>query len=94
MKDWERKLDEFLKFNDRRVLPDAGKISKHEADDFARDEYDRFAERRRQYKEALGEAESIKALEEAAIKLGTGHGRKVIISDKSYNKKTIKGKRT
>lgn len=72
MKDWERKLDEFLKFNDRKVLPDAGKISKREADDFAKDEYDRFTERRRQYKEELGEAESIKMLEETAKQVGTG----------------------
>jgi len=69
MKDWEQKLDEFLKFNERRVLPDAGKVTKQEADDFARDEYDSFTERRRQYKEALGEAEAIKALEEAARQL-------------------------
>jgi len=66
LKDWERKLDEFLKFNDRRVLPDAGKVSKKEADDFANDEYERFAERRRRHKEALGAEENIKALEEAA----------------------------
>lgn len=69
MKDWEQKLDDFLKFNDRRVLPDAGKVSKRQADDFAKDEYDRFAARRRQYKEELGEAESIKMLEETAKQL-------------------------
>ncbi|MDZ7609841.1 MAG: virulence RhuM family protein [Candidatus Desulforudaceae bacterium] len=68
MKDWERKLDEFLVFNERRVLPGAGSVSKKKAADHARQEYDRFAERRREHKEALGEAESIKALEEAAKK--------------------------
>ena len=31
-KDWERKLDDFLRFNERRVLPSAGKISKHAAE--------------------------------------------------------------
>lgn len=66
MRDWERKLDEFLAFNDRRVLTDAGKVSKKAADEHARQEYERFAERRRKHKEALGESESIKALEEAA----------------------------
>ncbi len=70
MKDWERKLDEFLKFNERKVLPDAGSVSKQEADDFAKDEYDRFAQRRREYKEMLGEDESIKQLEDAAKQLG------------------------
>ena len=66
MRDWERKLDEFLAFNDRRVLPDAGKVSKKTADEHARQEYERFAERRRKHKETVGESESIKALEEAA----------------------------
>jgi hypothetical protein len=70
MKDWERKLDEFLKFNDRQVLPDAGRVSKKDADDFAKEEYDWFAQRRRECKEVLGEAESIKQLEDAAKQLG------------------------
>ena len=66
MRDWERKLDEFLVFHDRRVLPNAGKVSKKATDEHARQEYERFAERRREHKEALGEAESIRLLEEAA----------------------------
>jgi hypothetical protein len=70
MKDWEKKLDEFLVFNERKILPDAGSISKQEADGFAKNEYDRFAERCREYKEAIGEEESIKQLEETAKKLG------------------------
>ena len=72
MKDWERKLDEFLAFNDRKILPGAGSVSKKDADDFAKDEYDRFAQRRREYKEAIGQEESIKQLEEAAKQLGRG----------------------
>jgi len=76
MKDWEQKLDDFLKFNDRNVLPDAGSVSKKDADEFAKQEYDRFADRRRGYKEALGEAESIKQLEETAKQLGQGQKQK------------------
>lgn len=72
MKDWEQKLDEFLRFNDRNVLPNAGSVSKKRADDHAREEYDQFAQQRREYKEALGEEESIKALEEAARMVGRG----------------------
>ncbi len=70
MKDWERKLDEFLAFNDRKVLPNAGSVSKKRAEDHAREEYDQFSQRRREYKEALGEEESIKALVEAARLVG------------------------
>ncbi len=66
MQDWERKLDEFLAFNERQVLPNAGSVSKKTADEHARQEYSQFKARRREYKEALGEAESIKALEDAA----------------------------
>ncbi|MDO8587579.1 MAG: virulence RhuM family protein [Armatimonadota bacterium] len=66
MKDWEQKLDEFLRFNDRNVLPNAGKVSKQAAEEHAKAQYDEFEIRRREYKEALGEAESIRQLEEAA----------------------------
>lgn len=68
MKDWEQKLDEFLLFNDRKVLPDAGKVSKQNAEGHAKGEYERFESRRRAYKESIGEAETIKQLEEAAKK--------------------------
>ncbi len=66
MKDWQQKLDDFLRFNDRQVCPNAGRISKKVADDYARKQYDQFSERRRKYKEQQGEVESIKALENAA----------------------------
>lgn len=66
MKDWEQKLNEFLSFNERNVLPDAGKISKREADDHAKTEYDRFEKRRREYKELAGHEENIRQLEEVA----------------------------
>jgi hypothetical protein len=70
IKDWETRLDEFLAFNERRVLDHAGSISKDDAGTHAKQEYDRFADRRREYKEQLGEAESIKMLEKAAKRLG------------------------
>ncbi len=68
MKDWEQKLDEFLRFNDRKVLPNAGKVSKQAAEVHAKAEYERFEIRRRAYKESVGEAETIKQLEETAKK--------------------------
>lgn len=72
MKDWEQKLDEFLRFNERRVLPNAGKVSKQAAEDHARSEYEKFDVQRREYKEALGEEETIKQLELAAKMIGNG----------------------
>ena len=69
MKDWEMKLDEFLRFNERLVLPNAGKVSKQEAEKHAESEYEEFEKRRREYKESIGEAEYIKQLEAAAKRL-------------------------
>lgn len=69
MKDWEQKLDDFLRFNERRVLPDAGKVSKKAAEAHARAEYENFETRRREYKEAIGEGDYVKQLEEAARQL-------------------------
>lgn len=72
MKDWEQKLDEFLRFNDRRVLENAGSVSKKHAEAHARDEYEQFAQRRREHKEAVGEEDVIRLLEEAARVFGSG----------------------
>jgi hypothetical protein len=69
LKDWERRLDEFLQFNERDVLEHPGRVSKEDADTFAQEQYDRFAERRRAIKEAQGEQDAIKALEDAARNL-------------------------
>ena len=69
LKDWEEKLDAFLQFNDRAVLPNAGPISKKQADVRAEAEYEQFAARRRAWLEAEGEAHNIAALEEAAKEL-------------------------
>lgn len=74
MQDWERKLDEFLLFNDRRVLPNAGMVSRKAAEDHASAEYEKFEVRRREYKESLGEADYVKQLEGAARRLPGGKG--------------------
>jgi len=66
MKDWEPKLEEFLRFNERRVLPDAGKVSKRSDDEYAKVEYGKFEVRRREYKETVAEKEYIAQLEKAA----------------------------
>jgi hypothetical protein len=42
MKDWIEKLDAFLKFNERQILGDAGKISHEVAESLALGEYDKF----------------------------------------------------
>jgi len=75
MKDWEEKLDDFLRFNQRQVLPNAGKVSKQMAEDHARAEYEKFEIRRREYKEALGASDYVNQLEEAARQLPAKRNR-------------------
>lgn len=47
MRDWEKKLGEFLEFNEREVLDDPGKVSREVADALALEEYRKFDEQRR-----------------------------------------------
>jgi hypothetical protein len=75
MKDWEQKLDEFLRFNERRVLPNAGRVSKQAAEDHAQAEYEKYEIRCRESRESMGEVETIRQLENAA-KMLTGEKRK------------------
>jgi hypothetical protein len=69
LKDWDTRLDEFLRFNERAVLPDKGGISRADADARAETEYEEFAARRRAMLEAEAEREQQKALEDATKEL-------------------------
>lgn len=66
LRDWQTRLDDFLRFNERAVLADAGHVTTEEAHRRARDEYHHFAERRRLSAERDGESELMKQLEDAA----------------------------
>lgn len=68
MQDWANKLDDFLKFNDRAVLNNAGSVSKKQADAKAGAEFEKFAETRRALKEKQAEADYFKQLENLAKK--------------------------
>ncbi len=67
--DWEAKLDAFLQFNERQVLPNAGKVSKKAADAKAHAEYEKFAEQRRALLEHESEAAQLNALVEATKRI-------------------------
>lgn len=69
MADWQARLDDFLRFNDRKVLPDAGTRTRKQADAIAHAEFEKFAARRRVEKENAGAIENIRALESAAKRL-------------------------
>jgi len=46
MHDWRERLDAFLKFNERDILQNAGKVSMEVAQKLALEEYDKFSQRR------------------------------------------------
>src|SRR3954469_7176054 len=58
LRDWETKLNDFLAFNERRILSDAGKVSKEDAETRADAEYEKFAARRHVFLEAEAESSS------------------------------------
>jgi hypothetical protein len=64
LKDWEIKLNDFLRFNERAVLGDKGSVSKTAADARSEAEYEEFAARRRALLEAEGEREAARKLPE------------------------------
>ena len=46
MRHWRQKLDTFLKFNERDILNNAGKVAKEVADNLALEQYERFSAKR------------------------------------------------
>jgi hypothetical protein len=69
LKDWEARLDAFLRFNERDVLTGAGTVSTASAFAHAGEEYEQFSARRRAVAEAEGELAAMAALEAAARRL-------------------------
>jgi hypothetical protein len=69
LREWQERLDDFLRFNERDVLPNAGRVSREEADRRATEEYHAFSARRRAALEAEGQAQAIRQLEAAAKQL-------------------------
>lgn len=76
LQDWLTRLHDFLKLNERAILPDAGRVSHEAAAARAEEEYERFASRRRAEREAAGEADTLRALEAEVKKLPRAKPRK------------------
>jgi len=67
--DWNSRLDDFLRFNERDVLTHSGKVSKRAADDHAKQEYEKFAQHRRALLETEAKQNPLQALEASAQQL-------------------------
>ena len=76
LRDWEQRLDDFLRFNERAVLDGGGTVSRPAADERALAAYDEFDARRRAEIEANAESEAITELERLAKVLPKGADRK------------------
>ena len=61
MRDWRDKIDAFLKFNERAILEDGGKVSMEVAKTLALEEYEKF-NRRRLVEEAAKEEEEFEKI--------------------------------
>lgn len=69
MRDWVRKLDDFLRVNDREILQGFGKVSAQLAKEKAEREYEKFQEQQRKVEDTQAAEElaaTLKALEKQA----------------------------
>jgi hypothetical protein len=69
MRDWARKLDDFLRVNDREILPGFGKISAQLAKEKADAEFEKFQQQQQHIEDAKAAedlAAEVKALAEKA----------------------------
>lgn len=69
MGDWEDKLDAFLQFNEREVLPHAGKLRADVAEKLALERYESFDAARREAARLAADVEDMAALEQAERQL-------------------------
>ncbi len=69
MKDWIKKLNDFLTLNDREILEHAGKISAKMAKELAEGEYEKYRQKQIDIEDTI----EIKALEEGIKKLQKGN---------------------
>ena len=80
MRDWRKKLDAFLKFNERDILEHAGAVTKEVADALALEHYEVYNKQRLKSEaeaEMLADDEALKMIEQKASKhLSKKKGRK------------------
>lgn len=87
MRDWREKLDAFLKFNERDILANPGRVAKEVADHLALGQYDKFQARRLAAEAQAAEVqEDERTFEEAVKKLPAKPPRKKLGKPKTPRK--------
>ncbi len=71
MKEWEEKIDAFLKFNERDLLSHAGQITSEVAKKLAEDRYEVFDTERKSLSAKEADVEDIKEIENLVKELGS-----------------------
>jgi hypothetical protein len=69
LSNWQSRLDDFLRLNERAILPTAGRVTREEADAIAGQEYEQFTARLRAMLEEKAETDRFKQLEDELNKL-------------------------
>ncbi len=69
LRDWKGQLDAFLRFNERAVLPGAGRVSREAADEKAEQAYEQFSAHRRTQREEEAQREAMEELKATIRKL-------------------------
>lgn len=64
MSDWQERLDAFLRFNERDVLTDLGRVERSVADRLAHERYEQFDIERRRRERVAADEDDIAALTE------------------------------
>lgn len=68
MKDWERKLNDFLKLNDRDILGHAGKISARLSEEIAHAEFEKYRAKQQREEITAGVPELEKSITQIRVK--------------------------
>lgn len=76
LQNWVTRLHDFLNLNEREILPDAGSVSREQAQRQAEEQYEAFAARRRAALEAQGEQDLLTLLDAEVKKVPRTRKRK------------------
>lgn len=90
MKDWVKKLNAFLKFNEKEILDNAGRISREVAETLALDEFEKYRKIKDRNYISDFDREVKKILEKNRKKLEKRLGRSVVSKNNFLPKRKIK----
>lgn len=70
---WRKNVDNLLEFQEKEILTGHGSVSNEKAENFAREVYDTFQERRKQFEAQKADAEDLRMLEDLNKNIREAH---------------------